>query len=113
MAPRIVSTASPPSAPSAPAEPPIEPVDRTLDACPDVLPPPPRRHKKPTPQHTSYRVICISIYTDDLAELDAKVERLRARGERRMNRSTLIRYALAGIDPETIPLDAVRRHLGG
>lgn len=113
MAPRIVSaTPRPPPDTPAPAAPEGELSDRTLDECPDV-PPPPRRAKRPSPQHTHYRVICISIYTDDLAELDAKVETLKARGLTKANRSTLIRYALAGIDPETLPLEAVRRHLGG
>jgi hypothetical protein len=56
---------------------------------------------KPKPDH--YEIICISIYNDDLARLDAKVEALKARGNRRMTRSALIRYALERLAVEDVP----------
>ena len=48
------------------------------------------RAEKPT----HYKVICISMYTDDLERLDEMVETLKARGLTKANRSALIRYAL-------------------
>src|SRR3954452_9961437 len=69
-------------------------------------PEPPRRGKAlpktgEKPQH--YKVICISMYTTDLAELDAMVEKLKARGLTKANRSALIRFALAQVDVDKVP----------
>lgn len=47
----------------------------------------------PTPAH--YKIICISIYTDDLKALDAKVDVLKTKGVRGVSRSSLIRLALS------------------
>ena len=41
-----------------------------------------------------YKVVCISIYNDDLAELDDRVDDLKARGATKASRSALIRCAL-------------------
>jgi len=60
-----------------------------------------RRRAKPKPDH--YEIICISMYKDDLARLDAKVEALKARGNRRMTRSALIRYALDRLALDDVP----------
>ena len=60
-----------------------------------------RRRAKPKPAH--YDVICISLYTEDLARLDAKVEELKERGHRKMSRSALIRFALDTCDLESLP----------
>jgi hypothetical protein len=60
-----------------------------------------RRRSKPKPDH--YEIICISMYNDDLARLDAKVEALKARGNRRMTRSALIRYALDRLALDDVP----------
>lgn len=49
---------------------------------------PPRPHK----------VICISIYETDLQNLDALVTSLKGAGLTTMNRSWLIREAVAGVD---------------
>lgn len=51
-----------------------------------------------------YKVICISLYVEDLAELDAKVLEIRRRGLRGMTRSQLIRLALRAVDPEQVPV---------
>jgi hypothetical protein len=45
-----------------------------------------------------YKVICISMYNDDLARLDAMVEQLKERGLTKANRSALIRMALDQVD---------------
>ena len=50
-----------------------------------------------------YKVICISMYTKDLEQLDAMVETLKARGLTKANRSALIRFALAEVDLDKVP----------
>ena len=47
---------------------------------------------------THYKVICISMYTRDLEDLDAKVAELKRRGWTKANKSQLIRLALSQID---------------
>lgn len=56
-------------------------------------------NKKPT----HYRVICISLYNDDLKRLDRMVDKLKARGLTKANRSALIRHALDTIDLDAVP----------
>jgi hypothetical protein len=53
------------------------------------------------PQH--YKVICISMYTEDLAHLDEMVVALKARGLTKANRSALIRHALSQVDLDKVP----------
>jgi hypothetical protein len=53
------------------------------------------------PDH--YKVICISMYTDDLKRLDDMVDELKARGLTKASRSALIRHALASVDLDKIP----------
>ncbi|MGK4005392.1 hypothetical protein WMF31_22375 [Sorangium sp. So ce1036] len=62
---------------------------------PGAAPPPDR------PQH--YKVICISMYTEDLERLDGMVGALKARGVTKANRSALIRHALSQVDLDKIP----------
>jgi hypothetical protein len=50
----------------------------------------------------TYRVVCISMYPDDLAEADRKVEALKARGLTLANRSWLIRLALSKLDVDAV-----------
>ena len=52
---------------------------------------------------THYKVICISMYTDDLTRLDEMVDELKARGLTKANRSALIRHALANVDLDKVP----------
>ncbi|HTM44052.1 MAG TPA: hypothetical protein VL137_03800 [Polyangiaceae bacterium] len=58
-----------------------------------------RRDNKPS----HYKVICISMYTDDLKRLDSMVESLKTRGLTKANRSALIRYALSEVDLDRVP----------
>jgi hypothetical protein len=60
---------------------------------------PTKRDAKPS----HYKVICISMYTDDLKRLDSMVEALKARGLTKANRSALIRYALGEVDLDRVP----------
>jgi hypothetical protein len=50
-----------------------------------------------------YKVICISMYTDDLERLDDMVDELKARGLTKANRSALIRHALTQVDLQKVP----------
>ena len=52
---------------------------------------------------THYKVICISMYTKDLDQLDQLVDKLKARGITKANRSALIRVALEQLDLEKVP----------
>ncbi len=61
--------------------------------------PPKQRDGKPS----HYKVICISMYTDDLKRLDKMVEELKGRGLTKANRSALIRYALGEVDLDRVP----------
>jgi hypothetical protein len=47
---------------------------------------------------THYKVICISMYTRDIEELEAKVAELKRRGWTKASKSQLIRLALAQVD---------------
>ena len=57
--------------------------------------------KPAKPSH--YKVICISMYTEDLRRLDGMVEALKGRGLTKANRSALIRYALGEVDLDKVP----------
>lgn len=61
----------------------------------------PARPAQERPTH--YKVICISMYTDDLERLDEMVQTLKARGLTKANRSALIRYALGSVKLEDVP----------
>jgi hypothetical protein len=61
--------------------------------------PSPASERKPT----HYKVICISMYTNDLRRLDEMVDSLKARGLTKANRSALIRYALSAVDLDQVP----------
>jgi hypothetical protein len=61
----------------------------------------PRTVKAERPTH--YKVICISMYTDDLKKLDEMVDELKGSGMTKANRSALIRYALSNVDLAKVP----------
>ncbi|NOY93580.1 MAG: hypothetical protein GXP55_20540 [Deltaproteobacteria bacterium] len=66
--------------------------------------PRPRRRLRTKPASAEhYKVICISLYNEDLARLDDKVEQLKASGHRKMSRSALIRFALDQVDLAALP----------
>ena len=60
-----------------------------------------KRKKKKKPDH--YDVICISLYKEDLAQLDKMVAKLKKQGHRRISRSALIRFALDEVDIGDFP----------
>jgi hypothetical protein len=62
-----------------------------------------RGARPPLPRPDHYKVICISLYTDDLERLDEMVDGLKARGITKANRSALIRHALGQVDLDKVP----------
>ena len=60
-----------------------------------------KKAKAKKPDH--YDVICISLYKEDLAQLDKMVAKLKKRGHRRISRSALIRFALDQVDIQDFP----------
>lgn len=65
--------------------------------------PPARATREPQEKPQHYKVICISMYTKDLTQLDALVDELKARGVTKASRSALIRAALEQVDLDRIP----------
>jgi len=59
---------------------------------------PAKKRAQTGPRPTHYKVICISMYTRDIEELEAKVAELKRRGWTKANKSQLIRLALSQID---------------
>ncbi len=60
--------------------------------------------RKKAPPATHYKTICISIYTTDVRDLDAKVAELKRRGIMQMSKSQLIRIALKQLDLDRVVL---------
>ncbi len=57
--------------------------------------------KKEKPTH--YKVVCISLYNEDIENLEALVAELKRRGHTKANKSQVIRAALDQIDLAKIP----------
>ena len=60
--------------------------------------------QKTKPEH--YKVICISMYTRDLARLDETVAELKRRGFTKANRSAVLRAAM-----DQLNLDRIKKGL--
>jgi hypothetical protein len=59
---------------------------------------------KPRPDKpTHYKVVCISLYNEDIRHLESMVAELKRRGHTKANKSQLIRAALAQVDLAKIP----------
>ena len=52
---------------------------------------------------THYKVVCISLYNQDIENLEQMVAELKRRGHTKANKSQLIRAALAQVDLAKIP----------
>lgn len=81
-----------------PTSPDAVPSGSTQEAAPA-----PAVARKDNGKPSHYKVICISMYTDDLKRLDGMVESLKGRGLTKANRSALIRYALSQVDLDRVP----------
>lgn len=66
--------------------------------------PRPRKRRANKPKPTHYKVICISMYTKDIENLEAKVAELKRRGYTKANKSQLIRMALSQMDIDKLAL---------
>lgn len=60
-----------------------------------------RGQAKEKPTH--YKVVCISLYTQDIENLEATVAELKRRGYTKANKSQLIRHALRQLDIDKLP----------
>jgi hypothetical protein len=60
---------------------------------------------KRAPRPDNYRVLCISLYTEDIEQLIARVAELKRRGVTNASRSWLIRRALSVLNLDTIAPD--------
>jgi hypothetical protein len=58
-------------------------------------------HKPEKPTH--YKIVCISLYTEDIERLENLVRELKKRGHTKANKSAVIRYALESVDIEKMP----------
>jgi hypothetical protein len=66
-----------------------------------VAEPAPVKLGKEKPTH--YKVVCISLYNQDIEHLEEMVAELKRRGHTKANKSQLIRAALAQVDLGKIP----------
>jgi hypothetical protein len=55
------------------------------------------------PRPTHYKVVCISLYNEDIERLDGLVAELKRRGHSKANKSQVIREALLQIDLDRVP----------
>lgn len=55
------------------------------------------------PKPTHYKIVCISLYTDDIDRLEKMVAELKKRGHTKANKSQLIRAALDQVDLDKVP----------
>jgi cobalamin biosynthesis protein CobD/CbiB len=75
----------------------VEPVNDIAQAHAHAKGPPAK--EKPT----HYKVVCISLYNEDIENLEKLVAELKRRGHTKANKSQLIRAALAQVDLGKIP----------
>jgi len=68
--------------------------DRAFEPTEAILP-------EQKPEH--YKIICISLYNEDLSRLDEMVATLKKRGLTKASRSALIRFALSKVDLSLVP----------
>jgi hypothetical protein len=57
----------------------------------------------PKRKPTHYKIVCISLYNEDIARLEEKVTELKRRGYSKANKSALIRFALDTVDLDKMP----------
>jgi hypothetical protein len=62
-----------------------------------------RRRREAAPKPTHYKIVCISLYNEDIERLDALVAELKKLGHTKANKSAIVRYALAQVDPTKVP----------
>ena len=55
------------------------------------------------PRPTHYKVVCFSLYNEDIERLEGLVAELKRRGHTKANKSQVIREALLQIDLDRVP----------
>jgi hypothetical protein len=65
--------------------------------------PPPATAAAVKPKPTHYKIVCISLYTEDIDRLEALVAELKRRGHTKANKSAVIRFALDSVDIGKMP----------
>ncbi|HKA87584.1 MAG TPA: hypothetical protein VKE22_07955 [Haliangiales bacterium] len=58
---------------------------------------------EPKPKPTHYKIVCISLYREDIDRLNELVAELKRRGHTKASKSALIRYALDTVDIGAMP----------
>jgi hypothetical protein len=61
----------------------------------------PAKPAKPKPTH--YKIVCISLYVEDIRRLEGLVSALKRRGHTKANKSAVIRFALDSVDIDKMP----------
>ncbi|MBI4508305.1 MAG: hypothetical protein HY698_01630 [Deltaproteobacteria bacterium] len=57
----------------------------------------------PKEKPTHYKIVCISLYNEDIARLEELVAELKRRGHTKANKSAVIRFALDSVDISKMP----------
>jgi len=65
--------------------------------------PAPLRPAKLKDKPTHYKIVCISLYTEDIERLESLVAELKSRGHTKANKSAVIRFALDTCDVTKMP----------
>ncbi len=60
-----------------------------------------KKKKKAKPSH--YKICCISLYNEDIDNLNSMVKELKKRGHTKANKSQVIRFALANCNLDDMP----------
>jgi len=89
------------------ADNPLEGEQLLLDALFGGSPAAPRRpqavERTPAPKPQHYKIMSISMYTDDIERLEEMVRELKRRGHYKANKSQLIRHALSRVNLDEVP----------
>jgi hypothetical protein len=70
---------------------------------PAVVPTPTTAEAPKKDKPTHYKIVCISLYNEDIRHLEALVAELKRRGHTKANKSQVIRAALDQLDLSKIP----------
>ncbi|MEM6731466.1 MAG: hypothetical protein AAF658_07905 [Myxococcota bacterium] len=79
---------------------PLEGEDALLDAMYGPAKPRRVRSKAEAPKPDHYKIVSISLYTEDIDRLDRMVRELKRRGVYKANKSQLIRHALQRLEAD-------------
>jgi hypothetical protein len=84
------------------ADNPLEGEQLLLDALFGAPPAPMRPRAAPGPKPQHYKIVSISLYTEDIVRLEQLVAELKRRGHYKANKSQVIREALLQLDLDRV-----------